>query len=302
MDIIQLYRDYNVPYVTEGHKHARPGWVNISCPFCTGEHFGYHLGYDSVDNKFVCWRCGGSGKWASNVISTLLKVSKSEAKNILRQYGALTGKAPEKKRKIKIKAFKLPSNTTELLNKYKAYLSNRGFDADKLIELYKLQSIGVIGKLDEINYKHRIIIPYFWDSKMVSFDSRDITNRSQNKYMACPDDRELVARKSILYGLQDKWKDIGICVEGATDVWRMGENSFAVSGIKYTSKQVREIVKQFKKVFVIFDDESQAIEQAKKLVKELKFRGVEAHRITIKGDPGGLAQDEADYLVKQLIK
>ena len=38
-----------------------------------------------------------------------------------------------------------------------------------------------------------------------------------------------------------------------------------------------------------------------KLVADLKFRGVDSFRVDIKGDPGGLSQEEADYLVKQLI-
>jgi hypothetical protein len=37
-------------------------------------------------------------------------------------------------------------------------------------------------------------------------------------------------------------------------------------------------------------------------VAELKFRGVDAFRVDIEGDPGSMKQSEADYLVKQLIK
>lgn len=32
------------------------------------------------------------------------------------------------------------------------------------------------------------------------------------------------------------------------------------------------------------------------------FRGVDAFRVEIRGDPGSMKQSEADYLVKQLIK
>ena len=91
-------------------------------------------------------------------------------------------------------------------------------------------------------------------------------------------------------------------MEGPTDVWRMGVNSVCTSGIKYTPAQVRILAKNFKRIPVIFDDEPQAIIQANKLVADLKFRGVNSFRVDIKGDPGGLSQSEADYLVKQLIK
>ena len=86
--------------------------------------------------------------------------------------------------------------------------------------------------LDNINYSHRIIIPYIWNSEIVSFDARDATNKQLNKYQACPLEREIVEHKRILYGTQEMWTDTGICVEGTTDVWRLGTDSFATSGIK----------------------------------------------------------------------
>jgi hypothetical protein len=297
MDIEQLYRDHHIEYVTEGHKHARSGWVNTECPFCTGNP-GYHLGYDISGNKFVCYRCGG--KFAPTVIATLLKISKREASQILRKYGALVGKAPEKKRKIKTKSLKLPPGKP-LTDFHKDYLKGRGFDPDLLVGKYQIYSTGNKAVIDNINYKYRIVIPYVWEGNVVSFDTRDVTNKSNNKYMACPEDREETPRKSILYGRPDLWKDVGICVEGPTDVWRMGDLSFAVSGIKYKPAQVRVMAKLFKRVAVIFDDEPQAIIQANKLVAELKFRGVDAFRIDITGDPGALSESEAKYLIKQVL-
>lgn len=300
MDIERLYRDHNIQYVTEGHRHARPGWVNTPCPFCTGNP-GYHLGYDTEGNKFVCWRCGGH--FGPNVISKLLSIGRDEANKILHRYGVLIGKAPQMKRKIKIKSFKLPDNTFNfLMPPHAKYLQKRGFNTAEVAADWNLGATSVSAKLGELDYQFRIIIPFIWDGKIVSFDSRDITGKAKNKYMACPEERELIGHKKILYGRQDKWGDVGICVEGPTDVWRMGFNSFAVSGIKYTPAQVRVMAKQFKRIMVLFDDDPQAIIQANKLVSDLKFRGIEAYRIDITGDPGALSQQKADYLVKQLIR
>jgi hypothetical protein len=81
----------------------------------------------------------------------------------------------------------------------------------------------------------------------------------------------------------------------------MGTSSFAVSGIKYTNQQIREIVRVFKRVAIMFDNDPQAKLQATKIVAELRFRGVDAFRVDIKGDPGSMDQKEADYLVKQLL-
>lgn len=299
MDIERLYRDYGIYYQTEGHKHCRDGWVNTSCPFCTGNP-GLHLGFDLNDKKFVCWRCGGHRMYT--VLSTLLNVEYREIPSIIRDYGFITKDVRTKKFKIKKKQFRYPEPLSELQNNHKKYLIERGFDQEELTKFWGLMGTGPVALLDKLNYCFRIIIPFEWDGKIVSFDSRDITDKQNNKYQACPDARELIGHKQILYGKQISWGDTGICVEGPTDVWRFGENSFATSGIKYTPKQLRIMSKTFKRVAVVFDDEVQAQIQANKLVADLRFRGVDAFKIKIEGDPGSMEQKEANYLVKQIIK
>lgn len=302
MDIVQLYQDYSIIFATEGHKHCRPGWVNTECPFCTGNP-GLHLGYKISENRFVCWRCGGHS--IDFTVSKLLNISLNEAKEIVSNYGGITI-VKEKALKIRKLAFKFPSNIGDLSPAHMRYLERRGFDPIKLEREWGLFGTGPISNLEVnkkiISYKHRIIIPFEWDDQIVSFDSRDITGKTDVRYLACPIERELIEHKKILYGKQKKWKETGICVEGPTDVWRFGEFSFAVSGIKYTPWQLRTIARRFKRVFVCFDDDPQAIEQANKLVAELKFRGVNSFKVNIEGDPGSMSQSEANYLVKQLIK
>jgi hypothetical protein len=298
MDILELYQDFSVDFKTEGHKHCRPGWVNTECPFCEG-NFGYHLGYNIQANFYACWRCG----WhpISLTIAKLLKISEKEAYTIIKQYGILIPKLQPIKVSTRVKEHRLPSESGPLEIAHVRYLQGRGFDPDRLIADWHLLATSPISMLDGISYKHRILIPFFWDQQQVSFDSRDITGKHPAKYLACPKDRELIPHKDILYGRQDKWTDTGICVEGPTDVWRFGFNSFATSGIKYTPAQVRIIAKTFKRVPVVYDDDPQAIVQAKLLVAELKFRGVDSFRVPIEGDPGSMRQDEADYFVTQLI-
>lgn len=298
MDIVQLYKDFNIQFVTEGHKHCREGWVQIECPFCSG-NAGYHLGYDTVNDRYVCWRCGGH--YVPKAIAGILKVPIPQAFEILKQYGRLAGKQPEAVKKVARKLFKLPEST-ELQENHRNYLIERNFDPDKLEKDWHISGTGVYAKVGKINYKHRIIIPFFWDGKIVSFDSRDITNKAKNKYMACEEAREIIPHKHILYGDQTKWGDTGICVEGPTDLWRMGPKAFATSGIKFTNYQVRVIAKTFKRVPVLFDGgEPQATQQANKLVAELLFRKVDSFRVDIKGDPGDLSDTEATYLLKQLL-
>ena len=298
MDIIQLYNDFSVPYQTEGHRHCREGWINTECPYCFGNP-GLHLGYNLEGDFYTCYRCGAH--FVDQTIAKLLKVSESEARKIIKQYGLLTTTHKKPIVKIRAKAHRLPSNTMPLQSNHKRYLERRGFDPEYLEREWNLVGTGPISKLDDLDYKHRIIIPFLWDAQQVSFDSRDITGKHMAKYMACPADRELIPHKEILYGKQEKWREKGICVEGPTDVWRFGVNSFGTSGIKYTNLQVRQMAKTFKRIAVVFDNDPQAVVMATRLVAELKFRGVDSFRVDIEGDPGSMKQEDADYLVKQLI-
>jgi DNA primase len=305
MNIVQLLNDFNIPLHTEGYKYCRPGWVNVDCPFCTGNP-GPHLGYDLSTNHFNCWRCG----WhpTDKTISKLLNVNTEQAKEIIKQYGGKSYRTKEEK-VINKKEFKLPSNTSELLWNHKHYLEKRKFDPDYLEQEWKLLGTGPIAMLDKLNYKHRIIIPIMWSDQIVSFDARDITDKAINKYQACPKQFEIISHKDILYGHEDCWKSsTGICVEGYMDVWRLGKHAFSTSGIEYSIKQVRLMATLFKRVIVCFDgqsatsEEKQAKIQANKLVADLKFRNIDAFAIKITGDPGEMTQCEANYLVKQLIK
>jgi hypothetical protein len=294
MDIIRLYQDFGIDFKTEGHKHARAGWVNTECPFCSGNP-GLHLGWNIADEYFLCWRCG----WHPPVItlSELLHLPFYEIYPIIEQYGVnrtILQHRIEEKRK-----FEFPSGTSYLKPSHKKYLINRGFDPNKLQERWFLSGTGPFSKLGSLSYKFRIIIPFYWNGEIVSFDSRDITDKQQNRYQACPAEYESVGHKQILYGDQEAWNPkIGICVEGPTDVWRLGELAFATSGIKYTESQVKIMASIFKRIAVVYDDDPQAQVQAKKLVDELKLRDVNAWNIQIKGDPGDLTQKEARELLK----
>jgi len=302
MDIIRLYQDYNIPFQTEGHKHCRPGWVNTPCPFCTGNP-GLHLGYSLAGNYFRCWRCGFQKTLPTLSKLTLLPLN--QLPSIIKQYEGHRRFIQQREPAIKLFPFKFPSNANPLTDNHKQYLTNRGFDPDKLVVDWGILGTGpisILGTGSNIqDYKHRVIIPIYWEGKPVSFQARAIAKNAQLKYKACPKIRESIHHKHILYGKQEKWGNTGICVEGIFDVWRFGFNAFATFGIDYTRIQRNVIMKTFKRVAVVFDDEPQAQLKAKKLVTDLKFYGVESFQILISGDPGAMKQKEADYLVKTII-
>lgn len=297
MDILRFYKDFGVDYLTEGHKHCRDGFVNTPCPFCTG-NAGYHLSWNIDDEYFICWRCGW--KPPMKTLHELTKIPYHELKDIIPAYGINRSKV-ERKAKGK-KEFKLPSGVSELVKGHKRYLRRRGYDPYEIETVWGVQSLSPVSTLDGISYSHRILLPFNWNGQIVSFDSRDVTDKQQNKYQACPKEREYVEHKKILYGNQEAWGKLGIIVEGPTDAWRIGGLAGATSGIKYTPAQVRVIANTFEHVAVVFDSEHQAQIQAKKLVADLKFRGVHAWNEKLKRgyDPGKLKDYEAKELVKRI--
>lgn len=299
MNIIQLYKDFNVPFATEGHKHCREGWVNTTCPFCTGNP-GMHLGYNMADDFYVCWRCGW--KATHKALALLIHVSEQEAKEIARKYGGKSHVKSAVTVRVGQKKFRLPPSTAPMNDRHKRYLAKRKFDPEVIEKIWNVQGTGPISLMDGMSFSHRLVIPIYWEDRIVSFQTRDITAKHSLRYITCPEQREIIKHKHIFYqAIPTKDSDACICVEGVTDAWRFGYGAIATFGIKYTKYQVREISKKFKKVFVVFDDDPQAIKQSEKLTAELILRGVDAYSIKIQGDPGDMAQTDADTLKKELL-
>lgn len=305
MNILDLYNDFGVPFQTEGHKHCRPGWVNTECPFCAGNP-GLHLGYSINQDYFRCWRCGWKAK--TQVIAKLLNVNENQAREIIREYKGHVKPKAAKSKSILNKHFKFPTNTLPLQQRHFPYLEKRGFDPALLAIEWNLMSTSPLSSLDKIDYRNRILIPIYWEQEVISFQARAANNQSKIKYKACPKEREAVPHQEVLYGklgMGIQPTRTAICVEGVTDVWRLQPFTAAsvvgVFGIEFSPKQTRLLSRLFDRVVVLFDDDKQAVQQAKKLVAELRFRGTEANEAIVKGDPGGLSWSEAEWLIKQIL-
>jgi len=312
IDILKLYRDFNIEYRDQGHKHCRQGWVQIECNFCTGNP-GYHLGYcvDSTSKfagSFVCWRCGGHSTF--KVLREILKRG-LDVKEIIKRYRVSGYAGPSVQTEIRLvkSAFKYPTDTGPLKPHHRKYLINRkggGFNPDYIEQEWGVLGTGPLSTLSYrvgkekkvLDYRNRLIIPIEWGGKIVSFQGRAITERSKMKYLACPEEREIINLKTIIYGKTD-WKRC-VVVEGVTDVWRLGFGAVSLFGIKYTLQQIR-VLSKFEEVFLLFDPEPQAQAQAKKIQAALNFRGVKVELLDfLVTDPGDMKQDDADHLMSEL--
>lgn len=302
-DIERLLKDYSIPYASPGeHHHVTDGWVNIHCPFCAG-HANYHLGISPEHGGCHCWRCGNHR--TVDALIKILNLPPAKAKAVLREYK--TDGPPIRKKaqepKIAIHPFKYPKPYTPLTKTHKEYLAKRNFDPDYLEREWSLLATGPVSFLDGISYNHRILIPIMWNGEVVSFQARDITDKSDLKYLACPMRREIIHHKNIVYGRQELWPTFSavIIVEGVTDVWRLGPSAIATLGIEFKMEQVLQLAKINNRFFIIFDNEPQAQQQARKLFVKLKTLNKEVYIETVEGDPGSMEQNDANQLIRELI-
>jgi len=294
----RFYEDYGIDYSdgTISHKHTRRGWINRPCPFCTGNP-GLHLGYNESNGYYVCYRCGGHS--AAKVVRALRGSSWTEAKRLVSAYGGEEAYKTKRAREAKEKEIEvvLPKGSGPLIEQHRVYLVARYFDPEALEDIWGLLGTNHLGP-----YKWRIIAPILFGGKLVSYQGRDITGRSDKKYKACARDSEQIHHKQVLYGYDLADRDV-LVVEGVTDVWRMGPGSVATFGIKYTPAQVK-LLSQFRRVFVWFDEEDpEAEEKNLQLASELTALGVDSEviRAGIEGDPGDLNQKDADYVMRELL-
>lgn len=296
---IKFYTDFHIDYSDSGHKRTRPGWVQIHCPFCIGSK-GYHLGFHLATGAYSCWRCGKHSQ--VDVVKATLNCSTSEAFETIKGYTDLRGSAKTsqgRKEGASKKSLKcvFPEGTGELSDRHRKYLEKRKFDPDKLVKLWGLKGTLVGGR-----YKWRILAPIIFEGQMVSYQGRDITNKSELKYKACAKEEEVIDHQNVVYGLDNVKGKVCVIVEGLADVWRLGYGAVCCFGISWTLSQVNLIASRFKTVYVMFDGgEDAANKQAYKLACLLSARGVEVEILELEsGDPGDMPQDEADKLMREL--
>lgn len=290
--------NYNIDYAKSG-KHYRPGWVNITCPFCSG-HAGYHGGFNILTGYYNCHRCGYHP--LTKVILTLTGVNYNIANGIIQKYSTVSVSQQESRINIPPQII-FPSDTKPLTFRAKQYLISRNYEPDKLAQTWGLLSTGHTGF-----YKHRILAPIYQRQQLVSYQCRDITDKHPQKYLACHQEEEIIPHQHCIYGIDQAIERYRKCVvvEGITDVWRLGIGAVATFGISFTKQQAKLIATNFDTVFIMFDSEPQAQEKA----EELGFLIGNAFSNPVKVinlpflvseiDPGDLPQDIANDIMKEI--
>ena len=291
MDILQLLDKHGIEYRKTG-KNISHKWIGVCCPFFLDS--GFHGGFTTTKPfRYSCWRCNNK-----NPIFALSKILPLPYNTIHQIVNEDIDSIIISKLQIGIKPFCFPDYCNKMTNRHKKYLEERNFDPDFLEKKYKLLGTSHLG-----DYCHRIITPIFINQNVISYQGRDITNRSKMRYKACPTEYEIIHHKHILYNIDNTKKENVVVVEGITGVWRLGDNSICTFGVKYTSEQALLLCK-FKKVFVFFDTDDGGIgqEQSERLRSFLNTYGVKTVNITTdkNKDSGSISNEEAKEIMKNI--
>lgn len=287
----QFLDNYSISYSTEG-KNIGKGWIGIKCPFCDDP--SQHGGFNIIKEYYNCWTCGYHR--LIDVVLSLTGEDFKTAQNIIRKYSNTIPVPITTQQENRKKELMLPVGSGTLFYTHKTYLEKRGFDPDYLEKEWDLKGTGFIGE-----YKFRIIAPIYVNHKLVSYQGRDITERSPLRYKACKKENEIIHHKHILYGIDKVPGDKVVIVEGITDVWRLGPGAVATFGIKYTTEQLLLIAKRFTTILILFDNDPNAKKQALNMSIYLSGFNLNIEILEIdKEDPASLTEQESKEIMKLL--
>jgi DNA primase len=183
----------------------------------------------------------------------------------------------------------------QLFDIHREYLASRNFDPVYIFAKYKLRCNGPLG-----NFRLRLIIPFYERKRLVTYTTRDVTNKARIPYIHCSKEKSILNPKDTLYNI-DTVEDTALILEGVTDVWRMGDATVATMGDKWTVKQMR-LLRNLKRGFVLYDAEEEAQENARRLAKNLSITVPEVHVLELGiGDPADISPDDAKSIRKEIF-
>lgn len=296
VDIQSILEDLNIPYTSRG-KNVSQGWLGTQCPFPGCDDHSNHCGLNLDSPVVSCFACGKTGNYLSYLAAKLNSWPK--ALEIIKKH------TPRelKKQQIHIKEnrvthVELPEEATKTPTKYqKQYIERRGYNLKELETLYDFYYCGPIG-----NWKNRIILPIYYNNRLVTFSSIDIADNSKLRYKHLSEEKSIYHCKELLYGMDQIINyDVVLVVEGFFDKARIGQNCVATMGTVVTEHQLQLLTK-FKKVILVFDGDAAGRENSKRIADNLSvFTEVNVIFLPFNSDPDSLEYSDIKELQK-LVK
>ena len=258
-----------MPHVGADHKHGRPGWVQVDCPWC-GTHGKYHLGISLSTGASACWVCG-----KHNTAKAIALITGRPQGRIREMLDGAAMAEPEVRR---TGTLAVPAGVGPLGPGHRTYLRRRGFDADQVAELWGVGGIGNAARL-----RWRLYVPIRHHNETVSWTTRSIKPRETQRWVSAGYEEEAMHHKDILYGAD--YAGHGIVIhEGPTDVWATGPGAVATCGTGFTEAQLLAMSKYPVRA-VCFDNGAAAQRRARELADMLAgFPGTTHNVVLETGD------------------
>lgn len=282
MTFLEFLTEYNIPHLHGGeHHHARAGWTQLDCPFCSPGSGRFRMGYCLAGGFCNCWTCG----WHP-AVGSLVELTGLPYGRVLEQLDRDYDWEHEESER---KSLRLPEGLGDLLGVHQDYLRNRGFNPKEITRLWGVQGIGLAKRL-----AWRLFIPITKRGAMVSWTTRAVSG-SGLRYVSAKPAEESTNHKHCLYGA-DLARHAVVVVEGPTDAWRVGPGAVATFGTSYTSKQVA-LISQYPVRVVCYDSDPYAQIQARKLCRALEAFPGSTRRVELNAkDPGEASESEIKEL------
>jgi DNA primase len=303
MNFEKMFRDYHVDYSTRVNR----GWTNCTCPHCDDKTF--NGGFNNIDGHYHCWKCGGHDM--KKTLQLVLGIPSNEIKSVLSEYEGRNGVLQElNKKTAKAKHLELPSDSFTPAER--KYLLSRNFSPRFLHEKYGVVGGGIAG-----DWKYRIIIPLYYNGVLVSWTGRSILDKQTLKEKKIPRYKNLAIEKSIysskdlFYNMDKSQGKSVILTEGCFDVIRLGDkdgnsdNVICSLGTQLTEAQVKLLSQNYEKIFIMFDNEPEAQEKARKFGMKIASMGIEVEIVNFYedfgvNDGGELSDNEVKIIRKEL--
>jgi 5S rRNA maturation endonuclease (ribonuclease M5) len=289
MAFLDIINDLGLPIAPEGHRHARPGWLQIDCPWCGKNSQVFHLGYSLTGNYANCWKCGP--KRVVDIVMELSGLRYPEARKLLGDF------TPELQQIKRTGHLQLPKGIRKMAGPHRHYLKyKRGLNPERMERIWGLRGICF-----DIRLPWRIFIPIHLGGNVVSWTTRAASDYTMRRYISADLEEEDVHHKDLLYG-EDYARHAIIICEGPGDVWNIGPGAVATFGTSYTRSQIDRMSRYPTRV-VCFDSDKAGQKRAKELVSILSvFDGDTYNAVLDAKDPGSASKAEIAELRSRFLE